>query len=173
MVLPPLPYDSCKVNQKGWSSISFLFSKKIKKVKRYQKTQDSWRPNTDRKHRKTVRSTNPDGTPSGTRRQESIVRKGHLLLMVGRQESVPDGSSCQELPSGNLLLAAKKNVAIDILKIHHLYIHQDTEYIDEQIISLYTNLPKYKEFCMTTCFTYSSQIQRSTHSNSKALQLAL
>ena len=62
-------------------------------VHHYQKTGNSWRPKTVRKAWNTVRNTIPDGSPSGIRRQESIVRKSEVLLSVGQQESFRVGSS--------------------------------------------------------------------------------
>jgi len=59
----------------------------------YQKTGNSWRPKTVRKAWNTVRNTIPDDSPSGIRRQESIVRKSEVLLSANRQESFPVGSS--------------------------------------------------------------------------------
>jgi len=62
----------------------------------YQKTGNYWRPKTVKKGWKTVRSSIPDGSPSGTRRQEPNVRKGPFLLTVGRQECFPDGNSWRQ-----------------------------------------------------------------------------
>ena len=59
----------------------------------YQETGSFWRLKTIRKGLKTVRNTIPDGQPSGTSRQEPIVRKDPFFLTAGRQEYFPDGSS--------------------------------------------------------------------------------
>ena len=102
----------------------------------YQKTEDSWRPKTVRNYRITDRNEIPDGQPSGIYRQDSIVRKDHPFLTVGRQESFPDGSSwwttggpvwlnTWRLPVRNMWFWPSGNQLWAVKKLHvRNYIHQ-------------------------------------------------
>ena len=96
-------------------------------VHHYQKTGNSWRPKTVRKAWNTVRNTIPDSSPSGIRRQESIVRKSEVLLSVGRQESFLVGSSWR--PSWGCLedqfLTVKTVRKLDKRAKKNIYMHAD------------------------------------------------